>query len=344
MKHWFPFIRMNRKGHKLGVDTMNPFLAFLIRSTAAIPSAITIWLLSFFAFNNPFLLSSAISLASGALIYWFVSIYTDSLFLKKNGLTRKEFRYIKKNLDEAKRKISRLQKLLFSIRHRSTLKERVELLRIIRKIYGMTKKEPKRFYQAERFYFSHLDSVLELTEKYAFLSSQPKKNWELDQSLYETRETLSEMGKLVEKDLYQVLENDIEHLNFEIDVAKYSIKTQKDSKNETVDYRKPLQSTKDKKPDVPLPRQANTANAASEPKKSTDTSDAAYRNWVKQQSNEKSGAAKEKHTIDTRTDVKKEEISPRYSINTKTEEKVEVKVPLKPSQESNYQDENRRSN
>jgi 5-bromo-4-chloroindolyl phosphate hydrolysis protein len=88
----------------------------------------------------------------------------------------------------------------------------------------LTKKEPKRFYKAERFYFSHLDSVLELTEKYAFLSSQPKISLELEHSLSETRRTLNELTEKVEQDLYYILSDDIDNLNFEIDVAKNSLK------------------------------------------------------------------------------------------------------------------------
>lgn len=272
---------------------MNPFLSFLIRSTVAVPSAITIWLISFFGVNNTFLVSSGISLAGGALIYWLVSVYTGSRFLKKNGLTRKEYRYIKKNLDEGKRKISRLHKSLFSIRHLPSLKERVELLRMIRKIHMMTKKEPKRFYQAERFYFSHLDTVLELTERYAFLSSQPKRNRELDWSLAETRSTLSEMSKLIESDLYRVLEEDIDDLNFEIDVAKYSIKTVTDSINEL-----------------------NGNNVNQTPK---------------DESKIKSEQASEN---------KLEDKGPKYFINTKIDEKAEVKIPL--NRESKDKDNDRR--
>ena len=72
---------------------------------------------------------------------------------------------------------------------------------------------------------------MELSEKYVFLSAQPKKTYELDQSLYETRKTLEQLSSLVEEDLYQVISDDIDHLNFEIDVAKHSIKTIKDSRN-----------------------------------------------------------------------------------------------------------------
>lgn len=278
---------------------MNPFLSFLVRSAVTIPSAIMIWIISFFSLNNTFWVSSGISLVGGALIFGIATLYTGSQFLKKNGLTRKEYRYIKKNLDEAKQKISRLHKSLFSIRHLPSLKERVELLRVIRKIYNLTKREPKRFYQAERFYFSHLDSVLELTEKYAFLSTQPKRNRELEWSLAETRATLSEMSKLVEKDLYHVLENDIDNLNFEIDVAKYSINTGKGSKEELAGN-----MVKSEKAVSPEER-----NAILEGKSDSDTE-------------------------------KTESSGPRYFINTKIDEKEEIKVPV--SRETRYKDNDRR--
>jgi 5-bromo-4-chloroindolyl phosphate hydrolysis protein len=38
------------------------------------------------------------------------------------------------------------------------------------------------------------------------------------------------MTKILEEDLYQTVSNDVEHLNFEIDVAKHSIKKKKESK------------------------------------------------------------------------------------------------------------------
>lgn len=209
---------------------MNPFFSIIVRTFVAIPVTAIVWLFSFFAFDQPFFLASAFGIGGGIVVWWILSVITKVRFLKKNRLTGKEYRYIKKNLDEAKKKIKRLNKTLFSLRHLSSLKVRIDLLRMVKKIYSMTKKEPKRFYEAEPFYFSHLDSVLELTEKYVFLSSQPKKNREIDQSLYETRQLLEELTRTVENDLYQVVSADVEHLNFEIDVAKRTIKTQKDSK------------------------------------------------------------------------------------------------------------------
>ncbi|MGH3042923.1 MAG: 5-bromo-4-chloroindolyl phosphate hydrolysis family protein, partial [Gaiellaceae bacterium] len=75
----------------------------------------------------------------------------------------------------------------------------------------------------------HLDSAMELAEKYVFLAQQPKKNRELELSLTETRKTLKELTNTIEKDLYKVIADDIDNLNFELDVAKQSIKTRKES-------------------------------------------------------------------------------------------------------------------
>jgi 5-bromo-4-chloroindolyl phosphate hydrolysis protein len=208
---------------------MNRFLALLIQLFIAIPTVLVVWLVCFFAFNLAFLVSIVSSIISGAILYGLTSLYLNHRFVKKHGLTRKEYRYIRNNLDEAKKKMSRINKTLLTIRHISSLKQRIELMRLLKKIYQLTKNEPKRFYKAEPFFFSHLDSVVELSEKYALLSRQPNKGRELSRSLDETRRTIDELTKTVEKDLYDMLAEDIEDLHFELDVAKHTIQTSKES-------------------------------------------------------------------------------------------------------------------
>ncbi|MDN4075059.1 5-bromo-4-chloroindolyl phosphate hydrolysis family protein [Fictibacillus terranigra] len=212
---------------------MNWFLSVFVKVISAINTMVIVWLLSFFAFDQSFLLSSAFAAGGAVIGYLMTAMLWNYRILRKYKLTRSEFKYIKKNLNEAKPKIYRLQKTLFSIRDIPTLKQRIELTKITRKIYSMTKREPRRFFQAERFYFSHLDSAVELTEKYAFLSGQPKKSWELQDSLSETRRTLKELTEYIEEDLYHLISDDVNQLKFELDVAKHSIKTLKDSKLET---------------------------------------------------------------------------------------------------------------
>lgn len=210
---------------------MNPFVSVLLRISITIPSTALIWIISFFGFDLAFWMSTVISLAGGIVVYQAVKGITKHRFLKSQGLTRREYKYIERNLKDAKTKINRLNKALFSIRSIPQLKHNIEVLRITRKIYRITKKEPKRFYLGEKFFYSHLDSFVEMAEKYSFLSSQPAKNRELNQSLAETRRTMEELTLTIERDLHQILSNDIDQLNFEVDVAKRSIKTIKDSQN-----------------------------------------------------------------------------------------------------------------
>ena len=208
---------------------MNRFFALLIQLFLAIPVAIVVGLVCFFVFNLAFIVSFFGAIIGGGILYGLTSFYLNHSFVKKHGLTRKEYRYIKGNLVEAKKKMSRINKTLLTIRHISSLKQRIELMRLLKKIYQLTRSEPKRFYKAEPFYFSHLDSVVELSEKYALLSRQPNKSRELNQSLVETRRTIDELTTMVEKDLYEILAEDIEDLHFELDVAKKTIITSKES-------------------------------------------------------------------------------------------------------------------
>ncbi|MCH1624085.1 5-bromo-4-chloroindolyl phosphate hydrolysis family protein [Fredinandcohnia quinoae] len=208
---------------------MNPFLSFIIKSMIAFPTMVTVWFVSFFPYDQTYLLSSTFAIIGGGVTYFFSSLYMNNRFLKKHRLTRKEYKYINKNLSESKKKLARLSKALFSIRHVPSIKQRIDLHRITKKIYRLAKSEPKRFYQAEPFFFSHLDSVVELTEKYALLSSQPRKSKEIEHSLHETRRVLEDLTHTIEKDLYKMLSNDIDELHFEIDVAKHTNKNMNDS-------------------------------------------------------------------------------------------------------------------
>lgn len=208
---------------------MNVFLSFLIRIVVSALVAVLAWPISFFGFDQTFWISTGISLVGGGVTYFAVKGFTRHRFLKAQGLTRREYKYIKQNLNEAKEKIKRLNKALFSVKYLPQLRQNIEIVRITRKIYSITKKDPRRFYLGEKFFFYHIDSLVELAEKYSFLASQPTKNRELNLSLIDTRRTIDELTNTLEKDLDTILSKDIDKLNFELDVAKRTIKTNKDS-------------------------------------------------------------------------------------------------------------------
>ncbi len=212
---------------------MNKFLLRFMQVGSAIPFSAFIWLLTFAGFNQTFWMSSLYGVIGAGVMFFGVGYYLERNVREKNRLTKKEYKYIQRNLKEANEKMKKIQKSLFTIRHIRSLKQRMELLRLLKNIQRLTTRDPRRFFTAEQFYFSHLDSIMELSEKYAFLSSQPGKNRELEHSLYDTQDTLKELTKIVEKDLNTMLEDDLDDLHFEIDVAKHSIKNRNEIPDET---------------------------------------------------------------------------------------------------------------
>jgi 5-bromo-4-chloroindolyl phosphate hydrolysis protein len=186
--------------------------------------AILIWLILFLGFQIPFFPSTGISILAGLVTFFGIKWISDYRFLKKNGLTRREYAYIQKNLQEAKRKVSRLQKAFFSVRTIGAFKQLYELSRLVKRMYTIVQKDPRRFYQSETFFFYHLDSVVELSERYARLAAQPVKNDQIYLSLKETQSTLEDLSESIKKDIYHVLSTDVDDLQFELDVARHSLK------------------------------------------------------------------------------------------------------------------------
>lgn len=199
---------------------MKSVLSFLFRSLISLLIFGVIWPTAYFGFHQTFLVSSLLALLGGGLTNFILKKRGQKKLLKENQLTKKEYQYIVQNLKEAEQKIKRLNKVLLSIRSFRAAKLLGNLQRLVKQIYQIVKKEPKRFYQAERFFFYHLDSVVELSDRYVFLSRQNIKDLEVRMSLSETEQTLEKLVKSLNDDLLTVLSNDIETLNMELDVAK----------------------------------------------------------------------------------------------------------------------------
>lgn len=199
---------------------MKSFFSFLLRSFLSLVAFAVVWPLSFFGFNQSFWVSSLLAIIGGGVTSYILKRREQLKLLKSNDLTKKEFQYIERNLKEAQHKIKRLNKALLGIRSFRAARLIGSLQRVVKQIYQIVKKEPKRFYHAERFFFYHLDSVVELSERYVFLSQQNVKDLEVRLSLSETEQTLEKLAKSLDDDLLTILSNDIETLNLELDVAK----------------------------------------------------------------------------------------------------------------------------
>lgn len=213
---------------------MKAFFEFILRSAAAFTVTGIVGLVSFFAFEPGILLSTVYALGGGAGTYFSLKQFQIYRYAKNNGLTRQEYKFIDQNLKEAKTKINRLQRSLLQVRRLGNARENLEILRTVRKIYANTKREPRRFFQAEGFYYKHLDSLVEIAEKYAYLSNQPVKSREMNETMRDSRHTLIVLGQTVNKDLRVMLNDDVDTLHFEIDVAKKALQKPKKSNGRVI--------------------------------------------------------------------------------------------------------------
>jgi 5-bromo-4-chloroindolyl phosphate hydrolysis protein len=209
--------------HNIGVIRMKGILYFIIRFLVAGATWGLSWPIYWLVLDQEFWLSGLYGLLSGVSMYYLLKFLMIRHLVNQNGLTRREYKLVERNLKDAKEKISRLQRAFLKVHNLPSAKKNFETLRLVYKIYNITKKEPRRFFLAQEFYYSHLDSLVDIIEKYTFLASQPVKDAELVKSLNDTKQTLDDIVELIEDDLRNMIDNDIDTLQFELEVAKKSI-------------------------------------------------------------------------------------------------------------------------
>ena len=96
-----------------------------------------------------------------------------------------------------------------------------------RRILGIVRTNPQKFYHVENFFYAHLDSAVELTSKYAMLVNQPLKDKDIRIALQNTRETLGDVNKQLEARFTECSASDIEKLQMEIDFVDVTMNRKK---------------------------------------------------------------------------------------------------------------------
>lgn len=211
---------MLHAGHTL----LRYFIAFI-----TIPMTLTFAMLGFH-------LGFFISLTIAALVF-IMTLYITKTYQRFNkrkqfGLSKSEYNHIEAQLEEAVEFLQQFNRSYTKIRSISGFKNLYEMSKLSKRIISIVRSNPPKFYQAEIFFYSHLPSAAEITEKYVFLSKQQIKDTEVHIALQRTRETLEDVFQSMEKDLRQLLATDIEDLKIELDFANKSTRRSSQTKEE----------------------------------------------------------------------------------------------------------------
>lgn len=207
----------------------------IVRFTVTSWYAITIFVVLLFLTefdDDTFIPIVILTLLVGSLGYYFSQKKTTaSPSAKEHGLTRKEMRYIAGNLAEARKKIIKLQKAAYRNKTIPCLKGKDSTIKAIKQIYGIVNQTPARFFSTEAFFFSHLDSLVELVSRYDFLQAQTTKDAKMMTTLTATEQMITELDGIIRNDLLTLLEQDVSSLDFEVAVARQTVKQAQDKPN-----------------------------------------------------------------------------------------------------------------
>ncbi|EUJ41641.1 5-bromo-4-chloroindolyl phosphate hydrolysis family protein [Brochothrix campestris] len=196
---------------------------FTITSWYAITLFIVLLFLTEFD-DDTFIPIVILTLLVGSLGYYFSHKQTPAPpSAKEHGLSRKDMRYISGNLVEARKKIIKLQKAAYRNKTIPCLKGKDNTIKIIKQLYGLVNQTPARFFSTEAFFFSHLDSLVELVSRYDFLQAQPTKDTKMLATLNETEQMITEMDGIIRNDLVMLLQQDVSSLDFEVAVAQQTV-------------------------------------------------------------------------------------------------------------------------
>lgn len=139
---------------------------------------------------------------------------------KKIGITTNEYKLIEQHLKQARTQISNLQKGYIRVRSIKSFRMLNDMVKISRRIVNIINKNPQKFFAVEDFFYSHLPSAVEITDKYSMLAKEKVKGIDIELTMEDTRKTLKILNGAMEQDLKDALRTDIENLKIELDFAK----------------------------------------------------------------------------------------------------------------------------
>lgn len=147
---------------------------------------------------------------------------------KKIGITKSEYHFIEAQLKQARAHIQTLNQQYVRVRSVRSFKQINEMSKLAKRIINIVQTNPQKFYAVEDFFYAHLPTAVQLSDKYTLLTKEQVPGTEVHLALEETRKTLKELQITMEADLKSALSSDIENLKIELDFAKLSNEKRKD--------------------------------------------------------------------------------------------------------------------
>lgn len=196
---------------------------FITRHLINLVSSFTIFVVS--VINIPGI-AAILSIPLGVVTYAICNKVTFAIQKttqsKKIGLSKSEYDLIETQLKQAKGYVNALTQQYVRVRSIRSFKQINEMTKLSKRIINIVQSNPQKFYAVEDFFYAHLPSAVQLSDKYTLFTKEQVKGTEIHLALEDTRKTLKELHVTMEEDLKNALASDIENLKIELDFAKMS--------------------------------------------------------------------------------------------------------------------------
>nr|WP_319219134.1 5-bromo-4-chloroindolyl phosphate hydrolysis family protein [uncultured Trichococcus sp.] len=152
-------------------------------------------------------------------------------FYHSKGLTKEQIAYFRNTMDQAK---TTIQDIEANLQQRSKLKAiaaRNDTVDILKDFFKNIVNQPNRLHEVDKFLYTNLPSLKELTEKYITIDGHVSKTKETYTALDKCAKTIDDMCRHIGEDYVRFMSNDIEDMDIELELAKQVLKRDNEGKS-----------------------------------------------------------------------------------------------------------------
>ncbi|CAM4087313.1 5-bromo-4-chloroindolyl phosphate hydrolysis family protein [Geobacillus stearothermophilus] len=150
------------------------------------------------------------SLLSGMGAMWGVSAVMKRRHRRLAAdVPTEEQAYVRSQLGEARALWKRLRRARYRLRSVAMWQTVSRLSAIVDRIIRAVEQQPHQLRLAQPFFLNEWPTAVEMVEKYVYLSQQPVQNAEIAAALQQTERLLGELTEAAERQLLEVLSNDV---------------------------------------------------------------------------------------------------------------------------------------
>ncbi len=150
---------------------------------------------------------------------------------RKVGMTEAEIDFFRQTMAAAKKQIFELDQNMNQVAKLKAINLRHDTLTAAKGIFKELVKEPQKLHQADRFLYTHLPNLLDLTKKYIEINDHEIKNKQTYEALDKSAEVINEVSQQITEDYARFVADDLEDLDIEISIAKQSITRDNEESN-----------------------------------------------------------------------------------------------------------------